>query len=242
MMNWLSDWLKQVILIILLASFVDLLLPSQAMQRYVRTVVSLFLLLTLLAPLFELFQRDWDQDQLLAEAGQLQLHNSGSRAALQPLAAVLAESEKLKEGNAQEAKRLTESRLAEEMKTGLESSTGARVAELQVHIETDQKGVPVIHSVRAVLSHREESAKPPDGETKAVGKVNVEKVRPVTVAIDPYEGKAVQAEPVIEQPDDAELRGLAVRFFEREWQLPKERLEIGFLPQQVKEAAVSNGR
>lgn len=40
-MGWLSDWLKSIIMVILLATFVDILLPNQTMQRYVKTVISL---------------------------------------------------------------------------------------------------------------------------------------------------------------------------------------------------------
>ena len=41
-MDWLAGWLKTVIMVIMLATFVDLLLPSNTMQRYVKTVLSLF--------------------------------------------------------------------------------------------------------------------------------------------------------------------------------------------------------
>ncbi|MDT2265204.1 stage III sporulation protein AF [Paenibacillus larvae] len=67
-MEWLSGWLKTVITIILLATFVDLLLPSTKLQRYVKTVMSLFILLALLSPVMQLLQRNWNVDQLLSRA------------------------------------------------------------------------------------------------------------------------------------------------------------------------------
>ena len=67
-MDWLAGWLKTVIMVIMLATFVDLLLPSNTMQRYVKTVLSLFILLTLLTPVLQLFQKDWNMDQLLSQA------------------------------------------------------------------------------------------------------------------------------------------------------------------------------
>ncbi|MED4609729.1 stage III sporulation protein AF, partial [Paenibacillus validus] len=57
-MDFLSGWLKSVVLVILIATFVDLLLPNQSMQRYVKTVISMFLLLTLLQPLLSLLRSD----------------------------------------------------------------------------------------------------------------------------------------------------------------------------------------
>jgi stage III sporulation protein AF len=237
MMDWLGDWLKQVILIILLASFVDLLLPSQAMQKYVRTVVSLFLLLTLLTPVFELFQRGWDAEKLLAEAEQTQSLNGGAgngirgKTVLQPLAAVLASSEELKADNAKEAKRLAEQQLSEQMKAGLEQSAGLGVTELQVNIDLDQKGTPVIGTVQVVLSHKEKTAAaspPSTGKQKPVGKVVVEPVKPVTVAVDAQAAKEEQEASGAAEPAFNELRSLCILYFEKEWQVSRQRLSIRF--------------
>lgn len=71
-MDWLGGWLKAIIMVIMLATFVDLLLPSSKMQRYVKTVVSLFVLLTLLSPVMQLFQTNWNVDKLISAAEQKQ--------------------------------------------------------------------------------------------------------------------------------------------------------------------------
>lgn len=81
-MGWLSDWLKSIIMVILLATFVDILLPNQTMQRYVKTVISLFILLTLLQPLFSLFQKSASVDLMLSHAQSLFQDNAASGAAL----------------------------------------------------------------------------------------------------------------------------------------------------------------
>jgi stage III sporulation protein AF len=81
-MIWLSDWLKSIIIVILLATFVDILLPSQTMQRYVKTVISLFILLTLLQPVFSLFQKQGSVDQMMASAESLFQSKSAAGAAI----------------------------------------------------------------------------------------------------------------------------------------------------------------
>lgn len=53
-MTWLGGWLKELVLIVLLASFVDMILPSRSMERYVKLVLSLLILLTLLSPVVRL--------------------------------------------------------------------------------------------------------------------------------------------------------------------------------------------
>ncbi|CAM3963905.1 stage III sporulation protein AF [Paenibacillus alkaliterrae] len=58
MVAWLSDWLRDIIAVILLAVVVELLLPNKAMQRYARLVVGLFILMTILSPILKLMQSD----------------------------------------------------------------------------------------------------------------------------------------------------------------------------------------
>ncbi len=51
MISALSDWLKHLVVLILLAVFLDMVLPNTSMQRYVRTVLGLVVMLAMLAPL-----------------------------------------------------------------------------------------------------------------------------------------------------------------------------------------------
>ena len=44
-MDWLGGWLKSVIMVVLFATFVDLILPGKALERYARLVLSLLILL-----------------------------------------------------------------------------------------------------------------------------------------------------------------------------------------------------
>lgn len=64
-MDWLAEWLREIIFIVLIAVFIDLLLPNRAMERYVKFVVSLLILLTLLSPVMRFFSAD-AKDQLEA--------------------------------------------------------------------------------------------------------------------------------------------------------------------------------
>ncbi|MDA5107008.1 stage III sporulation protein AF [Brevibacillus thermoruber] len=54
-MTWLTLWLKKIILLVLLAAFLDLVLPNTSLQRYVKMVMGLILLLTIISPVFSLF-------------------------------------------------------------------------------------------------------------------------------------------------------------------------------------------
>lgn len=228
MMDWLTEWLKQVILVILLAAFVDLLLPNQTMQRYVKTVVSLFILMVLLTPVFELFQRGWNVDRLMAQAEQVRTDSSllASAGKAPTLEAILAQSRKLSADNGEQARQLAETRLSAEMKAGLERATGSEVAELAARINVDDQGNPAIVSVRAVLLHKQApEVKAAEPSARPIGQVLVEPVKPVSIGVSqaPEDAKAAAAE-VRNGPDS--LRTGAEAYFRDMWQLPPERVTL----------------
>ncbi|WP_028987003.1 stage III sporulation protein AF [Thermicanus aegyptius] len=53
MLSSLSDWLKQLISLVLLATIADLLLPNAKIQKYTKVVIGLFILITMLNPLLQ---------------------------------------------------------------------------------------------------------------------------------------------------------------------------------------------
>ncbi|RXI99510.1 stage III sporulation protein AF [Anaerobacillus alkaliphilus] len=59
-MQFLTEWISNIILLILLATILELLLPNSSLQRYVKMVVGLLLLVIILTPLFSIFSKDVD--------------------------------------------------------------------------------------------------------------------------------------------------------------------------------------
>ncbi|NAP01634.1 stage III sporulation protein AF [Halomonas sp. MG34] len=57
-MDALIQWITQIIIFVLLATIIDLLMPSTSMKKYIKLIVGLILILILLKPVFYLFQID----------------------------------------------------------------------------------------------------------------------------------------------------------------------------------------
>ncbi len=57
-MQFITEWISNIILLILLATILELLLPNSSLQRYVKMVVGLLLLSMILNPLFSIFSKD----------------------------------------------------------------------------------------------------------------------------------------------------------------------------------------
>ncbi|HHX95910.1 MAG TPA: stage III sporulation protein AF [Clostridia bacterium] len=86
-MAFLTELVRNLILIVLLTTFLEMIMPSDKMQRFVKVVLSLFILFTLLNPLInfineavieDAFQEAWtafEMTNILTESEQLQMAN-----------------------------------------------------------------------------------------------------------------------------------------------------------------------
>lgn len=59
-MEVLTELVRNVIVIVLLTTFLDLLLPSSNMQRFVKVIMGLFILVSVLTPVLSLLSREQD--------------------------------------------------------------------------------------------------------------------------------------------------------------------------------------
>ncbi len=57
-MQFVTEWIRNIIVFLLLATMLHLLLPNSNLQKYVKFVVSLLLVVLMLTPLFKLLQTD----------------------------------------------------------------------------------------------------------------------------------------------------------------------------------------
>src|SRR5690625_3378814 len=57
-MNFITEWIMQIIVFILLGTIVELILPNNSMKKYVNIVIGLLLLLILAKPILYIFNVD----------------------------------------------------------------------------------------------------------------------------------------------------------------------------------------
>ncbi|XEC92851.1 stage III sporulation protein AF [Paenibacillus tarimensis] len=199
-MAWLSDWLRQIIAIILLAGIIDLLLPSSVYQRYVRLVVGLLILLTLLSPVLRLLQGDFNTKlddmtewPIVANTGKMQ-----------ELESIQEQGRRLQEERMKKAEQLTERRLASVLLEQLPNVTGYPLADVEVRIVRNERtGEQVVASVDIVLK----------GNVKVIDRTDVQDkdqtvktVEPVTVEV----GVPVFAQEEEAESSSEDLRGGSV--------------------------------
>lgn len=59
MIDFLTAWVKMIVFVVLFATFLEFLLPNSSMQRFVKLILGLFIMLTVLNPIVNLLHHDW---------------------------------------------------------------------------------------------------------------------------------------------------------------------------------------
>lgn len=176
MMAMLILWLKKIILLVLLATFLDLLLPSNTYSKYVKLVMGLLILLALVSPLLDLFRKDIPFAQL-----SFAIEKEIGRSQHPDFTSVDALAKKLAAQNDQETNRYVEEQISGLVKKQVETQHGVNVQKVHVQISSeDQKTEQPIESISVVLVPKKEQKK--DGKQSGQG-VSVEPIKPVKVEI-----------------------------------------------------------
>lgn len=192
-MAWLSGWLKELISLVLLATFAELLLPSQTMQKYARTVIGLLLVMVLLTPLFKVFQGNWDTDSMLNAAEQMMVKGKQSTAASARadtrLQDILKDAARLQGAQAKEAQLSVEKQLSASVKTGIEQQLGLVVDTVKTTTRLEEGKTLTVLDVQVVLSS---APKTPAASSLPSGMRPIEPIEPVQpVTIDIRTGSEV---------------------------------------------------
>ncbi|MGG0823019.1 stage III sporulation protein AF [Paenibacillus turicensis] len=148
-MTLLSQWLKEIIFIILFAVFIELLLPNRSMERYVKFVISLLILLTLLSPIMKLFTDQTEKKIEVALTGGFDEEDGNVQAETKK---ILAEGNQLQKKREQEVMAWTGEEIARQMKEQLKNVTGQPISRVAVGLTNlGNKKETTITSIEVVM-------------------------------------------------------------------------------------------
>ncbi|WP_410768253.1 stage III sporulation protein AF [Fontibacillus sp. BL9] len=248
-MDFLGEWLKEIILVVLIAVFIDLLLPNRSMERYVKFVVSLLILLTLLSPVMRLFSSDAEQQIESAFAGSWDdPEYSGTKESTE---VILRQGEQLRKQNEQEALQWAGEEAARQMKGQIERETGLAVERVTVTLtggkpaeetrskEKTEEIAPSIKTVEVVMKQDQDTVnEQKSGESsgiKPVQKVKVDLSNPpegsgaqtIEAMAKPESGKSEQSADSMEKKQiHALVEGQIEDLLYREWGISRESVTV----------------
>jgi len=177
-MEWLAAWLKQLIAVVLLASLADLLLPGRSMQRYVRLVAGLFVLLAVLTPILEWVRGDF-AGRIVDGLERIVRQPDGAKIELQR---IRSEGEKLRREREDQARQLAAGQLREAVREAVGRTEGRRVEEVEIDFMEGFTGAVEV-AVRIVLAPATGGSDSSGGSVRPIAAVDP--VAPVEVRIEP---------------------------------------------------------
>lgn len=197
-MAFLTEWITNIIILVLLAGVIELLLPGNQFQSYIKMVVGLLILLAMLSPLFKLINSDLDQVflamDLPAAAKEDEIKNS-------------IEENKSEIQSAQRAYILEQMAvpMKKQVQEELKKTYEVEIVDLQIQTEirTEPLKPEDIKGAKVVLAKHHEQA-------------GVSEVSEVDVTIaDPQK-----------KEDHEQVPEEIVRFLASQWQLDSEQVEV----------------
>lgn len=206
MIDWLSGWLREIILVVMFAVIVDMLLPNHAMQRYIKVVVSLFILLTIISPILSLIRSDLHIHEIGAALDDWGSGQGGPRIASQE--EIAANAERLRQANEQQTVRWVEERLATVIEEDLRTRGYHEVSEVLAKVEVKPNGQA---DIREIVIYIKEIDRPPSDSGRDVPEEEsradggrlvrpIEPIKPVVIEIDLSAGPPV-TEASVQAPD-----------------------------------------
>ncbi|GGA39752.1 hypothetical protein GCM10007416_10900 [Kroppenstedtia guangzhouensis] len=169
MIELLSGWLKQIVILVLIAAFMDLLLPNNSMERYIKLVMGLLIILAILSPVFQWIRQDLDLNQLAFDTAQMKEEG------LPSLSGIQQESKRLTQTQDRLVREEAQRRLEQMITKEVEERFRVKVDQTQVQTEEREKRVGIAQVSLAVRpAEKKENGEFPDIQA-------VEEVKPVII-------------------------------------------------------------
>ncbi|GAB7386824.1 hypothetical protein BSNK01_06600 [Bacillaceae bacterium] len=213
MVDFLNAWLKEIILLILLAAFLDLLLPNSVMHRYVKMVMGLLLLMTIVSPVFLLLRQPLSLEKLSYEIFAKQREWQ-----MQDLAHIEDFGNRLLQNNEEQAAAYVERQIGALIKEQVEKEHAVKVASVSIRFGKAGNGRPY---AAGGISKIELVLEPVDGFRPAQG--GIKPVEPVRVDLNETHSSSA--------PLTAEQKALLTNVrtsVAREWNVPPGDVQVTF--------------
>lgn len=166
-----TGWVKYIIFVVLFASFLELLLPSSSMQRFVRVIMGLFIMLAIMNPIISIIQNH------LIPANQVPAlsTNFGN--------SIMNDSMNMSNERERLSLELYKKELAQQMKILVMAIDG--VADVHVNIEINTvKNSSIASGIESVILYIKPGLSAKDRKVAAVSKITIGEQKDKTE--DPY--------------------------------------------------------
>ncbi|WP_091158199.1 stage III sporulation protein AF [Paenibacillus sp. 453mf] len=245
MMEWLSGWLREIILVVLLSTFVDMLLPNKSMERYVKLVLSLLILLTLISPIINLFNRESNER---LSAALTDWGGGSTEEQDMTLAEIMDKGRELTQQHEMSAMNWAAAEVADQMKAQIEQESQMPVKSVTVQLgaleksgrKSEETGITSVEVVIAETYSEQEAEQGQQGntgeqnpleETNELGPIYIQPVETSDIQVNASETmstpdqETTTDDEVISAMTTTEIN-LIEELLEQEWEVNPERVRV----------------
>lgn len=172
-MQWLNDWIREIVLILLLATFIDLILPNSTFERYVKVVIGLMILLAVLAPIVSFLQLDWNQETMFSGIGEQEIP------VMRDVADVLREGEEMRTYQEDQSLNFVQTQLSDMVTELVNQSYPNIVKRINVTLNEGAGETPMLEQMLVVLAADRVHLEPEERKDRHRGMAEPELIKPV---------------------------------------------------------------
>ena len=218
MIEWISHWLQGIILVVLLATFVDLLLPSSNMQKYSKIVLGLIVILSIITPIFEVFSKDFSFESITRS-----LENNLDTDANVPVMEMKNDDESVNQEYQKKMIEQVEISMEQHLTSILESRFQVMVQDVSLQAEIKNSQDWQIQHVQVIICEKDNSQQEQrNNEVK-----EIEKVEMVSINTEQKgTSQPSQKYEVNESPESQKLKSEIVQVIQEQWGIEKEKITV----------------
>lgn len=210
-MEWLNLWLKKIILLVLLAAFLDLILPNTSMQRYVKMVMGLILLLTILSPVFSIFNLSQDELAYRLSRYQVEFQNA-TKTDWQPLA------KKLMGQQSQQVTSYVKQQIENTIRMQVKETYGVEPEGVEVILTNENPDKPELEQIKLIMGEEKE-----DGKQAADAVQAVKPIEPVAIDLSRQQAESkTAAKPAQRRAEDEKM----AQWLAQNWNIKDEQVAV----------------
>ncbi|CAM3589122.1 stage III sporulation protein AF [Marinicrinis lubricantis] len=226
-MGWLYDWLREIIMIIMLATFVELLLPNNKLQRYVKVVISLVILLTILQPVVRFLLSGTELEVYTASLSRTEAQINQNE--MTGLGSIIDNAEQMKKEQEQQTLAVVQREIEEQTRAGLQQELNQEVLEVHAELNISPDGEPRLQRLEAVISNQPTAAV--EKEEEKFEPIEVQPVESVDIKVNVGEQTKPKEERVNEE--DKQIIEQSLKWLEQQWGLNQEQIHVSVIAENV---------
>lgn len=145
MIDWLSSWAEQIIVAIIIATIIEMILPSGNNKKYIKAVIGVYILFTIISP-------------ILGKITDIDFSNINYNTYFNEGESKQTLAESLTTNNDKAVEEIYVNNLKQDMKTKLEEQ-GYEVKSIDINIELEEENYGRINTLTIILYKQETNSK-----------------------------------------------------------------------------------